>query len=75
MGQIAGLAQESSGESKTQFQKEVDTFIKLISVLAITIGASCDTLATPRARASTDRPGHDLCSAHRSTVVQVLSSF
>lgn len=38
MGQIAGLAQESSGESKTQFQKEVDTFIKLISVLAITIG-------------------------------------
>lgn len=39
MGQIAGLAQESSGESQTQFQKEVAIFIKYISILAITIGA------------------------------------
>lgn len=39
MGQIAGLAAESSGESQTQFQREVATFIKIISVLAITIGA------------------------------------
>ena len=38
MGQIAGLAQESGSNEKTQFQQEVNTFIKLISVLAITIG-------------------------------------
>lgn len=38
MGQIAGLAQESGSNDKTQFQQEVDRFIKLISLLAITIG-------------------------------------
>lgn len=38
MGQIAGLAQESGSNEKTQFQKEVDAFIKLISIFAIAIG-------------------------------------
>lgn len=38
MGQIAGLAQESGSNEKTQFQKEVDIFIKYISILAICIG-------------------------------------
>lgn len=40
MGQIAGLAQESSGKQHTQFQIEVDNFIKYISVVAITIGVA-----------------------------------
>ena len=40
MGQIAGLASESSSEEQTQFQKEVDVFIKYISVLAIMIGVT-----------------------------------
>lgn len=38
MGQIAGLASESSNDEATQFQKEVDVFIKIISVIAILIG-------------------------------------
>jgi sodium/potassium-transporting ATPase subunit alpha len=38
MGQIAGLASESSNDEDTQFQKEVDSFIKIISVIAIMIG-------------------------------------
>jgi sodium/potassium-transporting ATPase subunit alpha len=40
MGQIAGLAADSGSNEKTQFQQEVDTFIKYISVLAICIGVS-----------------------------------
>lgn len=39
MGQIAGLASSSGSDEKTQFQKEVDSFIKIISFVAITIGA------------------------------------
>lgn len=38
MGQIAGLASEASNDEDTQFQKEVDIFIKIISVIAILIG-------------------------------------
>lgn len=38
MGQIAGLAADSGSNEKTQFQKEVDIFIKYISILAICIG-------------------------------------
>ena len=38
MGQIAGLASESGNNDKTQFQQEVDVFIKIISVVAIIIG-------------------------------------
>ena len=38
MGQIAGLASESGNNERTQFQVEVDIFIKLISILAIAIG-------------------------------------
>lgn len=38
MGQIAGLAATAGTEEKTQFQKEVDSFIYAISILAITIG-------------------------------------
>lgn len=40
MGQIAGLASSSGSNEKTQFQKEVDAFIKIISLVAIAIGAS-----------------------------------
>ena len=40
MGQIAGLASESGSNEKTQFQKEVAQFIKIISVVAIVIGVS-----------------------------------
>ena len=38
MGQIAGLASESGHDEQTQFQIEVDKFIKIISVVAIAIG-------------------------------------
>jgi sodium/potassium-transporting ATPase subunit alpha len=38
MGQIAGLAADSGSNEKTQFQKEVDTFITYISIIAIIIG-------------------------------------
>eukprot|EP00889_Picochlorum_renovo_P002044 jgi/Picre1/29074/NNA_004467.t1 len=38
MGQIAGLAAESGNDEATQFQIEVDIFIKIISVIAILIG-------------------------------------
>ena len=38
MGQIAGLAADSGSNEKTQFQQEVDIFIKNISILAICIG-------------------------------------
>ncbi|KAI8105250.1 hypothetical protein M9435_000418 [Picochlorum sp. BPE23] len=38
MGQIAGLAAESGNDEATQFQVEVDIFIKIISVIAILIG-------------------------------------
>jgi magnesium-transporting ATPase (P-type) len=65
MGQIAGLAQESGSNEKTQFQQEVNTFIKLISVLAITIGelarhavhAVCTLCALCTVRAVTLRCG------------------
>ncbi|PSC70763.1 sodium potassium-transporting ATPase subunit alpha-1 [Micractinium conductrix] len=40
MGQIAGLASESGNNDKTQFQQEVDVFIKIISVVAIIIGVT-----------------------------------
>lgn len=40
MGQIAGLAQEAGSNESTQFQKEVDYFIKYISVVAIVIGVT-----------------------------------
>lgn len=39
MGQIAGLASTSGSDEKTQFQKEVDSFIRIISCVAIAIGA------------------------------------
>lgn len=38
MGQIAGLAMETGSNEQTQFQIEVDIFIKIISVVAILIG-------------------------------------
>ncbi|KAL4422112.1 hypothetical protein ABPG77_003397 [Micractinium sp. CCAP 211/92] len=40
MGQIAGLASSSGSNEKTQFQKEVDAFIKIISLVAIAIGVT-----------------------------------
>jgi sodium/potassium-transporting ATPase subunit alpha len=52
MGQIAGLAASAGTNEKTQFQKEVDTFIYYISILAITIGITFILIGVFVAKAS-----------------------
>ncbi|GAB4819471.1 hypothetical protein N2152v2_006517 [Parachlorella kessleri] len=51
MGQIAGLAMETGSNDKTQFQIEVDIFIKIISVIAIVIGVAFILIGTLAANA------------------------